>query len=814
MKQGVFLWIVLGFFAHGLWAQSTEVKGKLVDEATGNAAAFVTVLLKNSSTGTNSDINGNFSLKVNASKQTLVFSSVEFQRLETSIDVSEGESLDLGTISLKAAAVNLSEMLVKSDGKYEKKLEEVTVTMDVLSPRLIENRNNTTINDALNQVPGVNIVDEEPQIRSGSGYSFGAGSRVMVLVDDMPVLSGDAGRTTWGFVPTETIEQVEVIRGPSSVLYGSSALNGVIHVRTTYPGSTPKTKIQTFTGFWDLPGDKNWSTNNPPFMSGISAMHMRQAGQWDLVFGMNAQIENGYAGPPGVSTAPGNDSIITQPSDTVKPGQYENRIRAHFNTRYRFKKVEGLTAGLNGNFLFSRSTTGFLYQNDSSGFFRYFDGTVTTTLQRQFAIDPYISYAGKQGAAHHLRTRVYSLNNENDNNQSNSNEVLFAEYQFQKRFLGEKAQQNKWLRDLNFTSGLMFNQVFARSQIFVGNAGNAGDNQQTNLAAYAQLEEKFFNQRLTAVAGLRFEYFKLGNLEATQPVFRGGLSYKLAEHTFLRASYGQGFRFPTIGERFIRTTVGAVQIFPNPNLRPETSWSAEIGAKQAFRLGKNFSGYADVALYYQEFSDFVEFTAGFYDSDLTKPLTEILGFMSINTGDARMYGVDFSLAATGKLSRDWTLSLLGGYNYSLPQTLNPNLTYATDSLGNDLKYQNTSSITEEDDTSATILKYRFRHTAKMDVELGWKMLSLGFSYRYNSFMENIDRAFYRLDELALNTNLESFRDRTRDGTHVVDMRVAVQITPSSRLSLIINNLFNNAYSLRPLFPEPPRSFIVQYALTL
>lgn len=78
----------------------------------------------------------------------------------------------------------------------------------------------------------------------------------------------------------------------------------------------------------------------------------------------------------------------------------------------------------------------------------------------------------------------------------------------------------------------MFNQVFARSQIFVGNAGNAGDNQQTNLAAYAQLEEKFFNQRLTAVAGVRFEYFKLGNLEATQPVFRGGLSYKLAEHTF------------------------------------------------------------------------------------------------------------------------------------------------------------------------------------------------------------------------------------------------------------------------------------------
>ena len=41
------------------------------------------------------------------------------------------------------------------------------------------------------------MVDGEPQIRSGSGFSYGAGSRVMVMVDDLPVLSGDAGRPTW-----------------------------------------------------------------------------------------------------------------------------------------------------------------------------------------------------------------------------------------------------------------------------------------------------------------------------------------------------------------------------------------------------------------------------------------------------------------------------------------------------------------------------------------------------------------------------------------------------------------------------------------
>jgi outer membrane receptor protein involved in Fe transport len=61
-------------------------------------------------------------------------------------------------------------------------------------------------------VPGVVIVDEEPQIRAGSGFSYGAGSRVQVLVDNVPILSGDIGRPNWSFLPIENLEQVEVIK--------------------------------------------------------------------------------------------------------------------------------------------------------------------------------------------------------------------------------------------------------------------------------------------------------------------------------------------------------------------------------------------------------------------------------------------------------------------------------------------------------------------------------------------------------------------------------------------------------------------------
>ena len=64
------------------------------------------------------------------------------------------------------------------------------------------------------------------------------------MVDDMPILSGDRGTVEWNMIPMENISQIEVIKGASSVLFGSSAMNGVINVRL-YPRD-PKPKYLYF----------------------------------------------------------------------------------------------------------------------------------------------------------------------------------------------------------------------------------------------------------------------------------------------------------------------------------------------------------------------------------------------------------------------------------------------------------------------------------------------------------------------------------------------------------------------------------------
>ena len=65
------------------------------------------------------------------------------------------------------------------------------------------------------------MVSSQPNIRGGSGWSYGAGSRVLLLVDDIPALQADAGLAQWDDIPVENIAQIEVVKGAASALYGS-----------------------------------------------------------------------------------------------------------------------------------------------------------------------------------------------------------------------------------------------------------------------------------------------------------------------------------------------------------------------------------------------------------------------------------------------------------------------------------------------------------------------------------------------------------------------------------------------------------------
>ena len=82
---------------------------------------------------------------------------------------------------------------------------------------LIENKATRDAQAIVEQVPGVQINENQVSIRGGSGWSYGAGSRVLVMVDGMPMLAGDANDIKWSAIPLENISQIEILKGASSL---------------------------------------------------------------------------------------------------------------------------------------------------------------------------------------------------------------------------------------------------------------------------------------------------------------------------------------------------------------------------------------------------------------------------------------------------------------------------------------------------------------------------------------------------------------------------------------------------------------------
>ena len=90
------------------------------------------------------------------------------------------------------------------------------------------------------------------------------------------------------------------------------------------------------------------------------------------------------------------------------------------------------------------------------------------------------------------------------------------------------------------------------------------------------------------------------------PLLRFGLNFELTKSTYLRASIGQGFRYPSLAEKFIFSTRSGAEVFPNPNLQPESGWSSEIGIKQVVKVSE-WTAYFDAAGYVTRYRNMIDF---------------------------------------------------------------------------------------------------------------------------------------------------------------------------------------------------------------
>jgi len=726
-----------------------------------------------------SDFDGKFKLNSQKFPLTIITSMMQF--LNDTITVNKVEEI---VIKMGEQTKDL-ETVVVSAGRRKQAIEEVPVSMEIIRPQLIDNKGITDLEQAVDQTPGVFTMDGQVSIRGGSGFAYGTGSRVLLLWNGMPLLSGYAGDTQWNAIPMEQTAQIEVMKGAASVLYGSGALNGVISLVEKEPGIIPETKVKVAYGFFDNPRRtslKWWSKT--PMMQQIEAYH----GQMFKKMGYTL-------------------STTLFHNDGFKQGETEYRGRVSGSLFFKPQKILRLKAGLGYNYQYQKTGNFLIWQSDSLGYTpsggadtSNSESTLTYNIGHRFFIDPYLKYIDKYNNRHNLKARIYSATNNNINKpqQGSGAIIYFSEYQFQKQFGN----------GITLTSGIsnIYNVVI--SKLF-------GNHTSNNIAAYGQYEHKI--GKLDITAGVRLEYFEMDGKSGDTdfmlskkdsltipfyPVFRTGFHYELAKYTHLRASLGQGIRYPSVAERYTETSVGALNIFPNPTLRPEIGWAAELGIKQGVKIG-SWKGMLDVAAFVNEYSNMMEFTFGIFNPDSiilsTNPnnpgyINNWVGFKAQNAEAARITGIDFSFNSSGSIGKVEIISLIG-YTYMNPVSLNKDPAY----------------IANYSKPNSNLLKYRFKHLAKLDVEANYLKYSSGISCRYNSFMENIDRVFEQpiAGSTYILPGLEEYRKKYNKGVFVIDFRLGYKLNDNFRIGLIANNIFNAEYSSRPGDIQAPRNFMAQ-----
>lgn len=669
--------------------------------------------------------------------------------------------------------------VVVSAARFEKNIEQVNISMEVLRPELIANKGFSNLEQAVGQSPGVFTMDGQVSIRGGGGYAYGAGSRVLLVWNGVPMLSPDIGDVKWNAIPMEHAAQIEIIKGASSVLFGSGALNGIIAMNEIDAPLDGALSVKVQSGIYGSPkrtSMKWWGA--PPTFELIDVYAAKRKNNHALTLGVNAFRDKGY-----------------------REGDHELRARIHGTYTYFSTKVPQLKAGLSFHAQAQEEGVFILWRNDSMGY-QALPNTLSEQRAVRLSVDPYLLFVSKHKTKHALRTRYYLT--------TTGNGLVYVDASLGQLYYADY-QATKKIKNFQLAFGATSNVSQVTSYIF-------GNHLSKNFSAYQQTD--WSKGKFDIQAGLRLEYCQLnkatpetifdwGPLQLpVYPILRIGSHYELAKATHLRASIGQGIRFPAVAERYISTSVGGLRIFQNPDLQAERGWAAELGLKQIVRIG-DWKAMVDVAGFINSYSNMTEFAFGVFKPDTmaflqtTNPsainyLYNWVGFQAQNAERARITGIEFSISSSGHIGELEILSLLG-YTYMNPISLNSDPSY----------------VATFSDTTSSMLKYRFKHLVKADIEFNYKKYGIGFSGRYNSFMRNIDIAF---EDGILGTEIlvgmDHYRALFNRGVPVFDIRLNYAFSQELKINFIVNNLTNAEYVSRPGAIQAPRNFMVQlqYAL--
>ena len=593
----------------------------------------------------------------------------------------------------------------------------------------IDQRAVNTVDEAVDKAAGIQMLNGQINIRGSTGYIQGLNSRVLLLVDGVPMNQADRGGINWDLLPVDQIERVDILKGAGSSLYGSAALGGVVNLTTRDVPEGTHVRVRLTGGAYGNPPNEVWRFRDGTGLQaggdvtgsyGTATFGGRLAGGARHSDGYREQDDANHwqvAGRARWQASPRTRVDMSGawavdhydvPLAWCRQGECDDRGQA-------FQPFKVPTASL-GAWTDSRKS--------------YIAVQARTVLSERFAW---------QARGSWFRTNFF------DQRPPNGSEFGIANG-FGAELRAEAHPDST--RTVLVGGEVTFSDV--TSDIFENHS-------QSEFAAYGESDQAVGVVRLTAGARIDFLAVDGGSLSAVVSPRLGGTVPTDHNGGVLRASIGRGFRAPTIAERFVHTFFEGLEVIPNPNLRPETAWSLELGHTTApllhvLRL--------DAALFWTEARELIE--PRLIVIDTTGPKIQLQ-----NVTRARIAGLDAAILTA-----------------PIPDRLIATLSYT---------YLSTRGRVTGDTSSGGPLAFRPKHLLTLSGDYSLGAFGVGADFRYASRVERIE--------------LEGFVDARRVPVKVLDLRAGWKQGPVE-LRLLAANVLNYIYNLVPQTLAPVRTVTV------
>lgn len=477
-----------------------------------------------------------------------------------SIAVLPGDTVRV-VVTMHPAAVDLPGIVVTASRAPER-VEDAPASVAVLGREEIIRRNVSTVDPALAYVPGVTFNGSgQMDIRGSTGSAGGLGSRVLMLIDGHPALSGDGGELIWEALPLLDLDQVEVVKGAASALYGSNALGGVVNLVTTPVGDHPETVLRTHAGLYQVP-DRYRFTDQTLNSEGVMLQYSRRLGPIGARLALARETSDGFE----------------------QNGQY-----GRWFLRAKATAAPASRRPWDAYVMWSRNDAGdFLGWRSQDKPFEVTSGSLGDRSVYEFLLaGATVTPVARPSAV--LRVSPY-LNH-------NSNQNYFAENQDYHR-----ATRGGTSVQLSLLPG-------GRHAITLGVDG-AGTRVSSNFlgtpwlwdgAAFAQ-DEVVLGRGFKGSLGARLDYHDTSEGESELSLNpKLGLVWRASDRLSARGSIARGYRAASAIEQFVSAVQFGFRVIPNPALHGEHAWAGELGAgAQPLRWLRT-----DATVFWSEYRDLI-----------------------------------------------------------------------------------------------------------------------------------------------------------------------------------------------------------------